>query len=703
MATAVEDEPGTRPGYEAGTAPGDRQFRPDIQGLRAVAVLLVVLYHAGLHGLRGGYVGVDVFFVISGFVITGLLLRERARSHKTSLLSFYGRRSRRIIPAATLAITVTVIAVYAILGAAYGYPTAIDARWTAVFLANFHFAQTGTGYLAAQQPPSPLLNFWSLAVEEQFYLIYPLLFLVLASVRTRWSQQAKLVVGLGVVIVVSFGLSVAQTATNPTVAYYSPLTRAWELALGALLAVGTNWLLKIPRPIGAAMTWLGLVAIIFAAVDFNATTEFPGSLAAVPVLGACLVIAGRTNGARWAAESVLGTAPAQWFGKLSYSIYIWHWPILVIAADAAGRSSLPFSRNIVWLLVALGAAACSYYLVETPIRRASFGRSRGSASWAPIGLGVLLIIVSLGVATSELHFTSSQSPATFDPRQLPAPASSESEVLQVVKAATSITSVPDNLTPPLADVSSDFGGLEGSCFPLANVTTVPSCTFGDTHGTHTMVLYGDSHANMWFYAMNQIATDYHWKLVLLSKGWCPANMLPYGTPPNTDEPNGIYVECAQWHQFALRRIRQLQPDLVVVTQEPFSEPGGGDYTAAQWEHGMVKTLQQIAVPARRILVLGNIPSFSISPPVCLLGHTTDVQACSSPLPQYLTQTNAAELKAAKRVGARYVSVIPWFCSTTCTTVIGRYEVYYDDYHITLAYSAYLTKVLAAVLALPKYA
>ena len=275
MATAVEDEPRTRPVYEAGTAPGDRRFRPDIQGLRALAVLLVVLYHAGLHGLSGGYVGVDVFFVISGFVITGLLLRERAKSHRTSLLSFYGRRSRRIIPAATLAITVTVIAVYAVLGAAYGYPTAIDARWTAVFLANFHFAQAGTGYLAAQQPPSPLLNFWSLAVEEQFYLVYPLLFMVLASVRTRWSQQAKLVAGLGVVIVVSFGLSVAQTATNPTVAYYSPLTRAWELALGALLAVGTNWLLKIPRPIGAAITWLGLAAIVFAAVDFNATTAVP--------------------------------------------------------------------------------------------------------------------------------------------------------------------------------------------------------------------------------------------------------------------------------------------------------------------------------------------------------------------------------------------------------------------------------------------
>jgi peptidoglycan/LPS O-acetylase OafA/YrhL len=182
---------------ESGTAPGDRRFRPDIEGLRAVAVLLVVFYHAGFNGLRGGYVGVDVFFVISGFVITGVLLRERQTSSRTSLLHFYGRRARRIIPAATVVIVVTVIATYAALGVVFGNQTAVDARWTAVFLANFHFASEGTNYLTAQLPPSPLLNFWSLAVEEQFYLFYPAFFLVIAGLRTRWSLQVRLAVGGG--------------------------------------------------------------------------------------------------------------------------------------------------------------------------------------------------------------------------------------------------------------------------------------------------------------------------------------------------------------------------------------------------------------------------------------------------------------------------------------------------------------------------
>jgi len=209
VTTALEssaDQPGSPVNAEAGTAPGDRRFRPDIQGLRAVAVLLVVLYHAGFSGLSGGYVGVDVFFVISGFVITGLLLRERATSGRTSLFGFYGRRSRRIIPAATLVIVATVLLAYARLGIVIGNTTAGDARWTAFFLANFHFASIGTNYLTAQRPPSPLLNFWSLAVEEQFYLVYPTIFFLIAALRTRWSLHARLAIGLVVIIAVSFAV-----------------------------------------------------------------------------------------------------------------------------------------------------------------------------------------------------------------------------------------------------------------------------------------------------------------------------------------------------------------------------------------------------------------------------------------------------------------------------------------------------------------
>jgi peptidoglycan/LPS O-acetylase OafA/YrhL len=245
-------------GDEAGTAPDDRRFRPDVEGLRAVAVLLVVFYHANVPKVTGGFVGVDVFFVISGFVITGLLLREHRSTARTSILNFYARRFRRILPAATLVILVVVSASYLALGQVSGNTVADDGRWAAVFLSNFHFEAVGTNYFTAKLPPSPLQNFWSLSVEEQFYVVYPTLFLVVARLKGRLSLQVKMAIVLVMVIVASYWLSVVQTASQPTAAYFSPFTRAWELALGALVAVATPWLKRIPAPGAALLTWAGL-------------------------------------------------------------------------------------------------------------------------------------------------------------------------------------------------------------------------------------------------------------------------------------------------------------------------------------------------------------------------------------------------------------------------------------------------------------
>ena len=685
---------------DSGSAPGDRKFRPDVEGLRAVAILLVVLYHGGVTGLSGGYVGVDVFFVISGFVITGVLLRERVSSGRTSLLSFYGRRARRIIPAATLVIVVTLVATYAVLGVVYGTQTATDARWTAVFLANFHFASLGTNYLTAQQPPSPLLNYWSLAVEEQFYLVYPTIFLLIAAVRTRLALRNRLIIVLGAIIVASFTLSLLQTATNPTVAYFSPFTRAWELALGALVAVGSKQLLGVPRAFASLMTWSGLVAIGVAAVVFNSHTPYPGSLVAIPVVGAALVIAGGVPAPRRGAESLLGVAPLQWLGKLSYSIYLWHWPLLVIAADDAGKTSLPFRQNVVWLLVALVASVATFRIVEDPIRHAGFLRRR---RWAPIGLGVLLIVLTLVVASVELDIHGGPVAAP-QPAPIPSGAitsasakssNSEAAVLALVRKATGITTLPPDLAPKLADVAADWGGpRRRGCWPTTGQSRIPSCVFGDHKATHTMVLYGDSHAGMWFDALNLIATVYHWKLYFLGKGYCPADTLQYGNPTGFGQSGGVYTVCDAWHKFALDRINRVHPDLVIVTQESRGKPDGRVYTPRQWQDGLEETMHQIDVPASRVVVLGNIPVLPQSGPQCLSRHTTNVQECSGPVTPFWQRYIQAEKAAALHVGARYINVIPWFCSTTCTAVIGKYEVYFDQYHVAAAYSLHLVRVLS---------
>lgn len=390
----------TAAGDEAGTAPGDRLFRPDVQGLRAVAILLVVLYHAGIPGISGGYVGVDVFFVISGFVITGVLLREREARRRTSLLKFYGRRARRIMPAASVVIIVAVVAAYHYLGPLSGHETAVDGQWTAVFLANFHFAASQTNYLASQQPPSALQNFWSLAVEEQFYIVYPTIFLLTPRFARGISLRARLVCVLFAIIVASYAFSIVFTSTNAPSAFFSPLTRAWELALGALIAVAGQRLRRLPPSLAALISWLGLGAIAVASITLTSSSVYPGALVAIPVLGAGLVIAGGAAQPVWGVECLLRQRPFQLLGLISYSLYLWHWPILVIATQHRGSMTLPVWDNVLLLLGATLLATITYRVLENPVRHSSFLTRR---RWASLVMGLCLIIGTLAVTTYQAH------------------------------------------------------------------------------------------------------------------------------------------------------------------------------------------------------------------------------------------------------------------------------------------------------------
>jgi peptidoglycan/LPS O-acetylase OafA/YrhL len=405
VGSAGASEAGSRfleSGDEAGTAPGDRKFRPDVEGLRAIAILLVVLFHANVPRVTGGFVGVDVFFVISGFVITGVLLRENAASGRTRIGAFYGRRSRRILPVATIVIVLTVLASYRWLGFLTGDDTATVARTASLFYANFHFISSGTDYLSSQAPPSALQNFWSLSVEEQFYLVYPALFIIAATLPLKVSVRARLTVLLTLAIAGSFVWSLNQTANDHVAAFFSPFTRAWELALGALVAVSSLWLARIPRTTGAVLSWIGLAGILLAAFLYTSSTSYPGWAASLPVLATALVIAAGCSNPRVGSESLLKFSPFQWLGRLSYSLYLWHWPILILVAQHVGRS-LSVQDNLLLVMMALGLSVVSYYLIENPIRHWSFIVKVPLRS---IALGLVLIAISLIVATTEIHLHS---------------------------------------------------------------------------------------------------------------------------------------------------------------------------------------------------------------------------------------------------------------------------------------------------------
>jgi peptidoglycan/LPS O-acetylase OafA/YrhL len=364
-------------------------FRPDIQGLRALAVVLVILVHAAVPGLEGGYVGVDIFFVISGFVITGLLLRQPPRNIRRNLGYFYARRIRRIVPAATLVLVATVFAAYFLLGVNFDSQLLVDVRWAALFGANFRLIATGSSYFVPGVAPSLVTHFWSLAVEEQFYLAYPLVVFSLVALTARRHRHSVLVGFLVVAIAASAWWSYHLTSVNAVAAYYSPFTRFWELALGGLVAViPVAWAQRTPRS-NSAVAVLAVLALGAAVWHLNASSVFPGVLAWWPC-GACAILL-------WTGQASIKGAPASWLswrplryiGDISYSLYLWHYPWLMLPLQRVHPISSPLAR----IIEVAGTTACavlSYHFVENPIRHS---RRLSRDGWASALL--LLICIAL--------------------------------------------------------------------------------------------------------------------------------------------------------------------------------------------------------------------------------------------------------------------------------------------------------------------
>ena len=601
-------------------------------------------------------------------------------------------RVRRILPAATLVILVVVAASYLALGYVSGNIVADDGRWAAIFLSNFHFEAVGTNYFTAKLPPSPLQNFWSLSVEEQFYVVYPTLFLVIARVKGRLSLQTKMAIALVVVIVASYWLSVAQTASQPTAAYFSPFTRAWELALGALVAVGTPWLKRMPAAGAALLTWAGLAAIAVAAFTFTAQTPYPGSLVAIPVLGAALVITGGVVAPRLGAEQVLKLRAFQWFGKRSYSLYLWHWPILIIAAEQAGKTTLPLRDNLGLILLAIVISMVSYRLVENPIRHWKL------PSRTTVAAGIATVLATLAILSLVIGLESTPGAASGIPAAPNLPA-----VLHEVAAAKSITTVPATIDPGLAQASSDYGGVaeDGSCAAGVSQSTEKLCFLGDVHAHRLLVVYGDSHAVMWLSAFDSIAKYAHMRLLVLGKPDCPASLITVANPLGIGSPGGPYVACNNWHTWAVGTINRLSPSILVVSQEnTYSAPDHKGFSPSQWSNGLTELFKMI--PSSRIekIFLGNIPLLAQSGPTCLSVHLGNARACSTPVFQAYRPLDRTEFSVTQSLDIRYIDPTPWFCSSVCTAIVGPYDVYMDRTHITAAYAAYLHHALAQALFSP---
>jgi SGNH domain (fused to AT3 domains)/Acyltransferase family len=535
--------------------------------------------------------------------------------------------------------------------------------------------------------------------------VYPTLFLIVASVQGRLSLRARLSIALGFIIVASYWLSIVQTASNPSGAYFSPLTRAWELALGALVAVGTFWLKQIPRQAAAVLTWAGLAAILVAAFVFNAQTAYPGSLVAVPVIGSALIIAGGVAVPRYGAESLLSLHPFQWLGRRSYSLYLWHWPILIIAAERVGKSTLSLGQNLGLLVIAMLISMASYSFIENPIRHRRFPSKRTVAA------GVVMVVVTVLALTLVI------STETVSASSTPVKAAPSDQVVAArVAAAIRITSVPKSIQPPISQAATDKGRAYNgfSCTAKDHQSSVSICPLGDPNGKRLLVLYGDSHALMWIPAFETIALAAHWRLVVLAKPDCPAALVSVSNPWRW-RLTGQFASCDQWHQWAVRWINSHKPNVLVASQSsragiPFSPSTNAKFvTSSTWQQGYEALFNAVTVPGIRKDLLGGTPigldhSVGNQPPglgpVCLSAHPQDVQQCSVATAAGIPPSyQRAEQTAAQNTGAEFIDPLPWFCSSRCTSIVGHYIVYADMNHITATYAQYLQTVLGRALAL----
>jgi peptidoglycan/LPS O-acetylase OafA/YrhL len=695
-------------------------FRADIEGLRAVAVLGVVLFHAGLPGVDGGFVGVDVFFVISGFLITGLLWREMSSAGTVKLRRFYGARARRLLPASALVGVVTAIGSAVLLPPLQAHDVLEDGIYSALYVSNFHFAQENLSYFSPVRPPSPFQHYWSLGVEEQFYLVWPALIIgttwLIRLVRRRAradtpSKQTPYLVVLGLVAAASFALSLAATFVAPSVAFFSLPTRAWQLAAGGLVTLTAGQWRRLPARAAAIVGWAGLAVILLACTQLSSTTLYPGTAALLPVLGAVLVIGAGCATSHQGCGRVLAVAPMRAIGRISYSWYLWHWPVLLLAAPLLGHP-LGLPGRLATVLISGGLAVLTVRFIEDPLRFAAPIRRSALASLALGGVATAVAVcvcvalmdwvpdpVGRGAPAAPLTITASPPPpgSSIDAYDA-AVQSAFAQVQAAVAAAADVTAVPSNLEPPLARAAAEYKAeFFDGCQRNLLAAGQPECVMGDTTSTTTVALLGDSHATMWAPAFQQVAEQRHWRLEALTKGACPPMSLPI-----TSFIGRLveYVQrCEQWRGETMARLRAEHPRLVVVSMS--RGYGGLDYLPKPynqaWSDGLTRLVQQLRAIGAQVLVLGPVPNPYKSVPICLSGHLDDAAACASPRSTAVNQSGiATETAATKAGGGHYDELTELFCTADrCPVVVGNTMVYFDD-HVTREYAGTLAPAMGAL-------
>lgn len=603
-----------------------------IQGLRALAALLVTIFHARL--MPGGFIGVDIFYVISGYLITGLIIREIDKTGRLNLNLFYQRRIKRLLPTSVFVLFATAIVGLFVLPPITRDALGRDLFAAAAYISNYLFAWWENDYQNLDATPSPFIHYWSLAVEEQFYVVWPIFILFLS----KYGKKAVLT-GVAIVTSLSLLLSIYQTQTSPIWAFYSLPTRAWELGVGALLLFLPERYLR-----NRYFPWLGVIGIAIASINFDENTAFPGINALLPVVATAILIGTIPIWPRFF-NDLSNNRIAQWLGAISYPLYLWHWPALVLPSSALGRPLRIRERIFCILLTVILAHFTSKY-IEQPLRHRNWNGKRVYRFFAATTAVSLLAAVLIS------------------------------------STASSIISVKGtNYRFDLNAVIEKPAVYGDDCHVNYGEDKSGKCTYGQIGSKNKIVLYGDSHAAQWFPTLEALAREKGFELISLTKSACSSV-----DSPRPDQGAFKNSDCEKWRENSIKRIQTIKPDAVIVSSfQYFTPPSGYSSRSQWWNEGQRRLLADLKGSSRHLIYISDTPRPLRDIPNCLASR--DVKECNSTekTPNLIID------------GFEKIDPTPWLCTSFCPAIQDGYVVYRDASHISVEAALALTKKFETAL------
>lgn len=649
---------------------GQKNFRPEIHGLRAVAALLVAIYHLWFDRISGG---VDVFFVVSGFLITESLVRQAEATGRIDVLAYLVRLSKRLFPAAML------VLLFVIVGSLLWLP---EVRWAetvpeifaaALYYENWQLAFTATDYLAQDAAASPVQHYWALSIQGQFYVLWPVLVLLVAVLAHRFGAGVRqgMPVALAAIFSASLMFSIFATRDDQAFAYFNTFARIWEFALGGLLALALPFL-NPARWLRLIAGWLGLLAIVTCGMVIPGD-QFPGYAALWPTLGAVMVIVAGTGHVRHGAELLLASRPMQWFGDIAYSLYLWHWPVMILFMAGTGRDAIRSGQAIFILLLSILLAWLTTRLIENPLRFSQIGKRH---RWhGPAFAAICLLPVLLLVGGWQVHLDKER--RMLKRFMVDNPDYPGAAVILTGREVAPPGELP--VIPPPAQARADVPEVyEQGCHQMPRNPEVLSCEFGSDDPELTVAVVGGSHAAHWLPAFRRLAEEHDWRIVSMTKSACRFNAL---------FTRG-HESCHDWNLALPDHLAELAPDVVFTTGTV------GDGSKEHVPEGFILQWRALGERGIPVLALRDTPRIGFNVPECVErigGHATD---CGWRRSHLRGLDNPIEQMESLPVNVEVIDVLDYLCNGDhCPAVIGNVLVYRDGHHLTTTFARTMAPVL----------